>query len=140
MRLALLVMLALLAFAAPAASSAQDADIVVRGDVGRSEIERILRADNVDTSQLSEREVADSIAGIERGRAPQDFWVAYRAHVLAWERLADAVDKRRQSESEDETLAEAERAIDTTFDEVERIARSYGAHLPTPIWAIVPTV
>jgi hypothetical protein len=46
----------LLAFAVPAAAlSAQDADIVVRGDFARSEIERILKADNVDTSVVSRR-------------------------------------------------------------------------------------
>lgn len=144
MTLVRLALLALLAFAVPAAVPAQNADIVVRGDANRSEIERILAADNVDTSQLSEREVADIIAHVERGRAPEDFWKAYRAHVLAWERLAAAVEKagggQGESRLDDEELIEAERAIEATFDEVERIARSYGARLPTPPWAIPPTV
>jgi hypothetical protein len=144
MRLVRLALLALLALPLPAAASAPESDIVVRGDVSRVEIERILAADNVDTSQLSEREVADAIANVRRGRAPEDFWTAYRAHVLAWERLADAAEKARgersESRFEDEELSKAEQAIGATFDEVERIARAYGARLPTPLWAIPPTV
>src|SRR5688572_13303018 len=84
MRSVHLVLLALLAVQLPAAVAAQESDIVVRGEVQRAEIERILAADNLDTSRLSEREVADIVGGIERGRAPQDFWLAYRAHVRAW--------------------------------------------------------
>jgi len=144
MRWVRLALLALLAFATPAAVSAQEAEIVVRGDVGRSEIERILAADNLDTSRLSAREVADAVADVERGRAPEDFWAAYRAHVLAWERLAGAIEQagERQTEArfEDEEIIRAEQAIEATFDEVERIARAYGARLPTPLWSIPPTV
>jgi hypothetical protein len=144
MRLARLALLALLALPTPAAVTAQESDIVVEGDVKRAEIERILAADNVDTSQLSEREVADVVERVERGRAPRDFWLAYRAHVLAWQRLADAVEKARgrssEARSDLEELANAEQAIDATFDEVERIARFYGARLPTPPWAILPTI
>jgi hypothetical protein len=144
MRLVRLIVLALLPFAVPASASGPDADIVVRGDVSRSEIERILAADNVDTSRLSEREVADAVAEVARGRAPQDFWAAYQAHVRAWERLADAAEKPRREEGESrfeaEELVKAEQAIEATFDEVERIARSYGARLPAPAWAILPTV
>ena len=134
--------LALPALPVAASATAPEPDIVVRGGVERSEIERILAADNVDTSRLSEREVADHIAQVERGRAPQDFWLAYRAHVLAWERLADAVERASQGESlfEAEEVVKAEQAIDSTFDEVERIARSYGARLPIPRWSIPPTV
>jgi hypothetical protein len=138
-----LALLALLAFAVPAAASAQGADIVVHGDVARSEIERILGADNVDTSSLSEREVADILEGIERGRAPQDFWAAYRAHVTAWKRLAAAAEiagRVGATRSDAEALVRAGQAIDASFDEVERIARSYGARLPIPPWAIPPTV
>ena len=139
-RLALLA----LALSAPAAVTAQEPDIVVKGSVQRAEIERILAADNVDTSRLSESEVADIVGQVERGRAPQDFWLAYRAHVRAWERLADAAEKARgdQGESffEAEELVKAQQAIDATFDEVERIARSYGARLPVPLWSIPPTV
>jgi hypothetical protein len=144
MRVIRLALLALLALPLPAAASAPESDIVVRGDVSRVEIERILAADNVDTSQLSEREVADAIASVRRGRAPEDFWTAYRAHVLAWERFADAVEKARREEGESrfeaEDLRKAEQGIEATFDEVERIARAYGARLPTPPWAILPTV
>ena len=41
---------------------------------------------------------------------------------------------------EREELAKAEQAIDATFDEVERIARRYGARLPTPPLGDPPTV
>ncbi|HEX8573467.1 MAG TPA: hypothetical protein VF759_12030 [Allosphingosinicella sp.] len=136
-----LAALALLAVpVAPAA--AQAPDIVVKGDAARREIERILRDDNLDTSRLDAREVADSIGGIGRGRAPDDFWLAYRAHVAAWRRLADAEEAARRSSSASAAaeLEKAERAIDSTFDEVERIARRYGARLPTPPWSIPPTV
>src|SRR5687767_8723730 len=119
-------------------STAQDAEIVVRGDSRRTEIERILEADNVDTSRLGSREVADAMAGIERGRAPEDFWLAYRAHVEAWKRFAEAETiQRKQRVPTPESaaaLARAEQAIDSTFDEVERIARRHGARLPTPRW------
>ena len=138
MRFVRLALLALLVLPMPVALAAQGPDIVVDGGVKRAEIERILAADNVDTSRLSEREVAEAIAKVERGRAPQDFWLAYRAHVLAWKRLADAVERAGRSGAEDRMRAE--QAIDATFDEVERIARSYGARLPVPVWAIPPTV
>jgi hypothetical protein len=142
MRLVRLALLALLALPIPAALAAQDRDIVVDGGVKRAEIERILAADNVDTSRLSEREVADLIAKVERGRAPKDFWLAYRAHVHAWKRLADAVERAGEDASRlnSDDRAKADRAIEATFDEVERIARSYGARMPTPPWAVPPTV
>jgi hypothetical protein len=110
--------------------------------VARSEIERILDADNVDTSALEPREVAEAIAGIRRGRAPDDFWLAYRAHVDAWGRLADALDAAHTSRGlkDIEAIGAAEEAIETTFDEVERIARRYGARLPTPPWQVLSTV
>jgi hypothetical protein len=142
MKLARLAALAILAAQTPAVA-AQETDIVVRGDVQRMEIERVLRADNVDTSRLDSREVAEAIAGIERGRAPDDFWLAYRAHVRAWERLADAEERARLEQSESDfagELAQAERAIDSTFGEVERVARNYGARLPIPRWSIPPTI
>ena len=136
---------ALAAALLPATSVAQDPDIIVRGDVARIEIERILDADNVDTSQLSPREVAEAIAAIGRGRAPEDFWKAYRAHVEAWNRFADAIDAARRGKSDSPLeggaeLADADRAIDVTFDEVERIARRYGARLPIPPWQVAPTI
>jgi hypothetical protein len=141
MRFVRLALLALLVLPVPA-GAAQEPDIVVHGGVARAEIERILTADNVDTSRLSEREVADIVGRVERGHAPQDFWLAYRAHVHAWERLADAAQRASQGESrfKAEELVKAEQAIDATFDEVERIARAYGARLPIPRWSIPPTV
>jgi hypothetical protein len=131
-----LIGLSVLTLAAPV--TAQDAEIVVRGDSSRMEIERILEADNVDTSRLGSREVADAMAGIERGRAPEDFWLAYRAHVEAWQRLAETETISRKqailSRESAEALARAQQAIEDSFDEVERIARSHGARLPTPRW------
>ena len=132
MRLVRLAALALLAVQPPAAVAAQAPDIVVRGDVARTEIERILDADNLDTSQLSAGEVAEAISAIERGRAPDDFWTAYQAHVAAWKRLAQSTESLER--------ALAEQAIDSSFDEVERIARRYRARLPVPPWQVLPTV
>jgi hypothetical protein len=132
MRFLTLAALALLAPGAPAPVAAQEADIVVRGDVARNEIERILDADNLDTSRLSAREVAEAIGRIRRGRAPEDFWAAYQAHVAAWGRLAQATEIAAQRQADSE--------IEASFDEVERIARAYGAILPTPPWQEIPTV
>jgi hypothetical protein len=133
MRLARLAALALIALpAAPGTEPVAAEDIVVRGDVARKEIERILSADNLDTSRLGAGDVAEAIDGIRRGRAPEDFWTAYRAHVEAWKRLAAA--------RSDLETALAEQAIEATFDEVERIARAYGAILPVPPWQEIPTV
>ncbi|MEO7177530.1 MAG: hypothetical protein ABIW83_01680 [Allosphingosinicella sp.] len=137
MRVVRLVLLTFLAFPLPAAAAAQEADIVVRGDVARHEVERILDADNVDTSRLTADEVAETIAAIERGRAPEDFWAAYHAHVRAWQRLAEAEARLLRQPAR---IEQAEQAIEATFDEVERIARSYGARLPTPPGAVAPTV
>jgi hypothetical protein len=131
-----LVFLVLAVPIAPAAPQASD--IVVRGVAARTEIERILEADNVDTSRLSSRAVAEALATIDRGGAPNDFWAAYQVHVAAWVRLADvetALSKHRVPMPEDvKTLAIAEAAIGESFDQVERIARRYGARLPTPRW------
>src|ERR1700710_1796224 len=133
--------LAFAALLAPAAAMAQqqDQEIVVRGDTARAEIERILNADNLDTSRLSPREVVEIMSGIERGRAPQDFWSAYLLHVQAWANLADAADSvQGQQDGPASTfgldgLEAAETAVGTTFDEVERIARAYHARLPAPL-------
>lgn len=146
MRLIRLAILAFLALLPPAVVAAQPDEVVVRGDVARIEIERILNADNVDAARISPREVAETIAAIGRGRAPDDFWEAYQAHVRAWQRLADAFEavQRQQGESTFvegwEELAEAERAIETTFYEVERVALRCGARLPTPRANILPTI
>ncbi|HZG07822.1 MAG TPA: hypothetical protein VEZ70_02465 [Allosphingosinicella sp.] len=143
MRLARLALLTILAWQIPAlAAAAQAPEIIVRGDAARIEIERIVGADNLDTARLSPREVAEAIERIPRRRAPLDFWTAYRAHVQAWHNLADLTDAARGSRerSRIDAVAAAEEAIDTTFDEVERIARRYGARLPAPAWQRLPTV
>jgi hypothetical protein len=145
MRLIARALIAVLSSSAAAPVAAQVPDIVVRGDARTAEIERILEADNLDTTQLDAREVADAIGAIPRGRAPRDFWHAYTAHVAAWRRLADAVEAaRRQHPSaqpdDSEAVIQAGQAIEATFDEVEAIARRYGARLPTPPWQRVPTI
>jgi hypothetical protein len=135
LRILMLVSAALLA---PAQAAAQQPDAGVAADAARGEIERILNADNLDNSRLSPRDVAETIAGIERGRAPEDFWAAYQLHVRAWARLADAVDRAQRAQGEStlgegmEEVEAAVQAIETTFDEVERIALRYGARLPSP--------
>lgn len=138
MKLFVLASMMLVAPIVQAPVAAQDAEIVVRGDSSRMEIERILEADNVDTSRLNSREVANTIAGIARGRAPEDFWVAYRAHVEAWQRLAEVelVEREKPFPTREgaEALSMAEQAIERSFDEVERIARRHGAQLPVPRW------
>ena len=136
-----IVFLAFAALLAPASAFAQDHDqeVVVRADTPRAEIERILNADNLDTARLTPREVSGIMSGIERGRAPEDFWTAYQLHVQAWANLADVVGRVQQQQAEStlaaglDELAAAETAIGTTFDEVERIARLYHARLPAPL-------
>jgi hypothetical protein len=126
--------LALMPLPWPSAAAAQ-VDIIVLGDSRKVEIERILDADNVDTARLPAREVADVMARIVRGRAPEDFWLAYRAHVTAWQRLAQAESGRRQISAGvdgEEAVIRAEQAVERSFDEVERLARRYGARVPAP--------
>lgn len=115
--------------------------IVVHGPSPRAEIQRILNADNVDTTNLEARVVADGMALIERGRAPDDFWTAYQTHVDAWRKLADAEDLAQSAAAEGRTaqmgevaalVAEAEAQIEATFSAVERIALDYGARMPIP--------
>jgi hypothetical protein len=129
-----------LAFAllAPMQALAQQPGSAIQDATARTEIERILNADNLDTARLSPRDVADAIARIERGRAPEDFWSAYQLHVRAWSRLADAFERAQRQQGEStfvegmEEVETAADAIESTFDEVERIARRYGARLPVP--------
>ena len=142
----LLVRPALLAFLAlgiPAATPAQvrtqdGEEIVVNSAAARAEIERILNEDSLTSRQPTPREVVEQMTGIERGRAPQDFWAAYQLHVQAWERYAGLVEQTGRSSQGDPSYGldgdagEAQQAISTTFAEVERIARRYGARLPTP--------
>ena len=130
-----------LAFAAllvPVQNMAAAPGATAQNDSARSEIERILNEDNLDSARLSPRDVAETIAGIRRGHAPEDFWNAYQLHVRAWGRLADAVERAQRSSAESalgeemEEVEAAARAVETTFDEVERIAGRYGARLPHP--------
>ncbi len=122
---------------APTPAPQADQDVVVHGAAARREIERILREDNLNTDRMSPREVAETMAAIARGRAPEDFWTAYQTHVQAWQSYADQVDQAPMPQGEatfgdeGETGA-AQTAIQTTFAEVERIARRYGARLPAP--------
>ncbi len=123
----------------PPGGAAQSDEIVVTANLATAEIERILQLDNLDTGWLSPRDVTDTMDAIARGRAPRDFWIAYRAHVEAWRRLADATKQARSMLGEPRSMgdggpgiAQAELAIDLTFDEVERIATSYGAKMPIP--------
>ena len=141
MRILSSIGLALLALlTAPAVAQPSD-QLVVRGDAAiRVEIERILNADNVDTGVLSPRQVANAIRAIPRGGAPTAFWTAYQAHVRAWETMAAATERLERLAYAKPCLrvdamgdvAEAQADISSTFDEVERIARRYGAALPTP--------
>lgn len=140
-------LLTILAASLPAAAaSALGSAAVAQDAIARSEIERILQADNLDTSRMNPREVAETIATIGRGRAPEDFWQAYQAHVRAWRRFAELVERalRQQGESTfiegEEELEAAGRAIDTTFAEVERIARRYGARIPVQPGNVIPTI
>lgn len=121
-----------------AATAGSENLIVVRADVAQREIERILDLDNVEVELLHPREVAAAMASIERGRAPRDFWAAYQDHVRAWRRYAEAssapLELGNPMPDDDEAgrRAEAKVAIETSFDEVERIARRYGARIPIP--------
>ena len=135
-------LLALLALAAPLTAAAQvrqqGEDVVVNSAAARAEIERILNEDSRTSSQPTPREVVERMVVIARGRAPQDFWSAYQLHVQAWARYAGLVEQSGRSTQGDPSFgldgdaAEAQQAITTTFQEVERIARRYGARLPTP--------
>lgn len=122
--------------AEPTPAPQAEQDIVVRGEAARREIERILREDSLTSSQPTPREVAETMATIARGRAPEDFWTAYQTHVQAWQRYAEAVEQAPQQQQNESTFGdegaagEAQTAIQTSFAEVERIARRYGAHLP----------
>ena len=110
MRTIRLIIAAFLIVLAPAAVTAQDNQIVVRGTAATVEIERILNADNLNTASISSGGVADTIAAIPRGNAPADFWNAYQAHVRAWRRLADAEDQARRLAEDGTSSAETARS------------------------------
>jgi hypothetical protein len=127
MRRGLLIPGLLAALSPSGGASAQELEIVVEGPTLQGEIERILAADNIDPANMTAREVADALARIPRGRAPDDFWDSYQRHVEAWRRFADAetdptVDYR--------AFRATERAINATYAEAERIALDYGARPP----------
>ena len=137
MRFLSLTVLALAALTAPSVAQRESSgDIVVHGAQARQEIERILREDSLTSARPTPREVAETMAVIARGRAPEDFWTAYQTHVQAWQRYAEAVEQSPQQQQGESTFGpegeagEAQHAIETTFVEVERIARRYGARLP----------
>jgi hypothetical protein len=131
MRIMSLCALALLALPSPALAQAPSGDIAAR-----QEIERILQEDNLTSSQPTPRQVAETMAAISRGQAPEDFWTAYQTHVQAWQRYASAVEQAPQGQQGESTFepegeaGEAQQAIQTSFAEVERIALRYGARLP----------
>ena len=114
------------------------AEVVVQNSAAGPAIERILNADNLDVERLSPREVADTMAQIPRGRAPGDFWTAYQQHVRAWQDYADARDAARVITSPTDidhrpdgaAIEDARKRINSTFDEVEAIARRYHARMP----------
>jgi hypothetical protein len=129
------VSLVVLLFASAASAEVvppAEQDIIVRADVARNEIERILNADNLDTVAMHPHDVAQTISIISRGRAPDDFWRAYQRHVDAWVRMAELTE-RANGQAGAEELAKADRMINLSFDEVERIARRYGARMPMPM-------
>lgn len=145
MRFLSLTALALAVLAAPAIAQREPStsrepsnEVVVNGTQARQEIERILREDNLTSSRPSPREVVETMSEIAQGRAPEDFWTAYQTHVQAWQRYAEVVEQSPQTGHQGESnfgaegeAGEAQTAIETTFAEVERIARRYGARLPT---------
>lgn len=126
-------------------SPAQESSAPARGtESERSEIARILAADNLDNSNMEPAQVAATIRAIPRGGAPTDFWEAYRAHVGAWDKLGQAVtlaeaalEAARAERGDADTLKraaaaliEAEAAVESTFTEVTEIATRYGVPIP----------
>jgi hypothetical protein len=121
------------------AVTAAEPDIVVRRSAAQPAIERILKADNLDVDALAPREVAQQMQSIQQGAAPAAFWQAYRAHVRAWIRYADALEAAgRRAPGEpappgtEWAVGEARSAINATFDAVEALARQHGARIPLP--------
>ena len=109
-------------------------------EVARVEIERILNADNVDVRRRSSRAIVAHMRAIPRGQAPADFWNAYQRHITAWERFAIAEEAYRTPSRGNPAMHEraivqlggADRAVNATFHEVNRIAARYGASIPAP--------
>jgi len=118
---------------------AAEPDIVITRSAAVPAIERILAADNLDVDTLSPQEIAAAMRDIRQGAAPREFWVAYQAHVKAWNDYAAALDAaamRKPGElaptGSEWAVGEARTRINATFDEVERLARLRGATIPLP--------
>ena len=128
--LILMTPMASAAYAAPA-----PAEIAGHADVARAEIERILNADNLDRQAMNPQAIADALAAIPRGRAPEDFWQAYQEHVEAWMRLAELTESGPIDEEgiPFDALQNAGFAISLTYGQVQLIALSYGAKMPMPM-------
>jgi len=120
----------------PDASPSDPAEIVVRKSAAKPAIERILHADNIDVERLPPAEVADRMEEIPQGAAPRDFWLAYQAHVRAWRGYANLTARSRSADPlalnapDGRTIAAARKLINTTFNDVERIAARYGVRPP----------
>ena len=135
MLLATLLMLA--SFEPPPEPPSAPAEIVVLRSAAKPAIQRILRADNLDVERLPPRQVADRMEAIPQGAAPRDFWLAYQAHVRAWRAYADATDRSRSANPlkidtapDGHGIAVARKLINTTFNDVERVAAHYGVKPP----------
>ena len=118
---------------------AAEPDVVVTRSAAVPAIKRILKADNLDVDDLAPQEIAAAMRDIRQGAAPSDFWFAYQAHVKAWNDYAAALDaaaKRQPGEpapaGSEWAVGEARTRINTTFDTVERLARTRGAAIPLP--------
>jgi hypothetical protein len=119
------------------AAQPDEPEVTVRANAARPAIERILQADNLDVDNLPPHEVAETMAAIPRGQAPLNFWVAYQAHVQAWQDYADAKNRSRGASATDidrvpngAAITKARRRINHSFDLVKAIARRYGARMP----------
>ena len=130
-----LALILLIPMASAAGAAPGQAEIVVRADIARAEIERILNADNLDREAMNPQDIADALASIPRGHAPEDFWQAYQEHVDAWMRLAELTESGPIDEEgiPFDALENAGLAISLTFGQVQLIALTYGAKLPLPM-------
>ena len=108
-------------------AAAQEPQIVVERSRDRLEIERVLQADNLDLGSMSPRQVAEAMARIPKGQAPDEFWARYQGHVRAWQWYA-ALASTPGVNGHD--VVEAEAMVNATFGDVERIAARYAARLP----------
>jgi hypothetical protein len=130
-----LVCLAVLA-SAPPVSAPVAQDVVVAASAAKPAIMRILEADNLDIETLPASEVAERMSEIRQGAAPAEFWIAYQAHVRAWQDYARAkaraqrVDALSGDTIDGGAIVDARTRINRTFDAVELIAKRFGAWPP----------